>query len=368
MQLASLIISLRPASWICQSIHLDFTCPKRPASESRCAVCDGKHGKGEIKQQQQSRVHDDNVAYFSDDKRRCLLGGREDWGLEREVETGRKFGEWGNGMAFSNNPLAAHTWNWLHAQFCPVLLFADAGERPCSCPCQPPLSPPPPPQPLPLPQPRPPCAMPPPGLSGNCEPLCMCVWVYGIVVYSCGHRSRSSWLPPIVAVSIAVSSQFATNSPNHPTTQPPRHPLSPQPPTQSPARCNYFNKFKPQRNNKQFVFRLKCNFHNFLCKDMANGQRITTTIPNILHPFRGKLLQTDWVVEPSTSHNYYLFYLYAGALIFHRVFPTDQFFFPSTCTRCCCCCAFLLLLLLLLRSAALSFIIHFPIYFMQNYE
>lgn len=211
------------------------------------------------------------------------------------------------------------------------------------------LSLPPPPQPLPLPQPRPPCAMPPPGLSGNCEPLCMCVWVYGIVVYSCGHRSRSSWLPPIVAVSIAVSSQFATNSPNHPTTQPPRHPLSPQPPTQSPARCNYFNKFKPQRNNKQFVFRLKCNFHNFLCKDMANGQRITTTIPNILHPFRGKLLQTDWVVEPSTSHNYYLFYLYAGALIFHRVFPTDQFFFPSTCTRCCCC-AFLLLLLLLLFS------------------
>lgn len=33
-----------------------------------------------------------------------------------------------------------------------------------------------------------------------------------------------------------------------------------------PLRSNYFNKFKPQRNNKQFVFRLKCNFHNFLYK------------------------------------------------------------------------------------------------------
>lgn len=33
-----------------------------------------------------------------------------------------------------------------------------------------------------------------------------------------------------------------------------------------PPRGNYFNKFKPQRNNKQFVFRLKCNFHNFLYK------------------------------------------------------------------------------------------------------
>lgn len=83
-------------------------------------------------------------------RQRCILfrwqaplpvGGQGGLGLEREVETGRKFGEWGNGMAFSNNPLAAHTWNWLHAQFCPVLLFADAGERPCSCPCQPPLSP-----------------------------------------------------------------------------------------------------------------------------------------------------------------------------------------------------------------------------------
>lgn len=37
-------------------------------------------------------------------------------------------------------------------------------------------------------------------------------------------------------------------------------------PGPAPPRGNYFNKFKPQRNNKQFVFRLKCNFHNFLYK------------------------------------------------------------------------------------------------------
>jgi len=70
------IILLRPFCWICQSIHLDFTCPKRPLSKFGCVVCDGKHGKGEIKQQQQSRVHDDNVAYFSDDSGGVKVG----WG------------------------------------------------------------------------------------------------------------------------------------------------------------------------------------------------------------------------------------------------------------------------------------------------
>lgn len=71
-----------------------------------------------------------------------------------------------------------------------------------------------------------------------------------------------------------------------------------------PLRSNYFNKFKPQRNNKQFVFRLKCNFHNFLYKAGT-----VPFVPYSLHP-SPKPHPPPPPLTPARALNYYLFYLF----------------------------------------------------------
>lgn len=110
-------------------------------------------------------------------------------------------------------------------------------------------------------------------------------------------------------------------------------------PGPAPLRGNYFNKFKPQRNNKQFVFRLKCNFHNFLYK----APHICPFFPNLPSPHCTLPPRPHSnAPAPARALNYYLLILFIRlprALIFHKVFPTVQLFllslllllFPSLC-------------------------------------
>lgn len=110
-------------------------------------------------------------------------------------------------------------------------------------------------------------------------------------------------------------------------------------PGPAPPRGNYFNKFKPQRNNKQFVFRLKCNFHNFLYK----APHICPFFPNLPSPHCTLPPRPHSnAPAPARALNYYLLILFIRlprALIFHKVFPTVQLFllslllllFPSVC-------------------------------------
>lgn len=110
-----------------------------------------------------------------------------------------------------------------------------------------------------------------------------------------------------------------------------------------PLRSNYFNKFKPQRNNKQFVFRLKCNFHNFLYKAGT-----VPFVPYSPHSFHTHTHHHNHLPPPEPSITTYFIYSTAScALIFHKVFTTVQLF-PRWFFSCMCWQAF---------------IMHFPIYF-----
>lgn len=104
--------------------------------------------------------------------------------------------------------------------------------------------------------------------------LHICMYVY-FCVHSCGHLCSGCCCSDCCFLCHAV------------------HPL----------RSNYFNKFKPQRNNKQFVFRLKCNFHNFLYK--------AGTVPFVPYsPHPSPQPHPPPPLTPARALNYYLFYLF----------------------------------------------------------